>query len=118
MHCPSGSHLETTSGLSPSLDSSPVVVEPLSPPVVTDPPHLSRIEYISDSESSVSGEGYRNLYYEHHDDNFDCSDDKDYVDRPVRKRKIITEKLSTARKYRLRMKLNVLRNKSMRLFLK
>ncbi|KRZ98214.1 uncharacterized protein AC631_06026, partial [Debaryomyces fabryi] len=34
----SESRLQTTSSLSPVLDSSPVVVEPMSPPVVTQPP--------------------------------------------------------------------------------
>ena len=93
--CPSESCRQINVGLSESSSpvSSPAVVEPSSPPVVSKTNPRPLIEYISDSEASLSGEDYKISYYEHHHDNFDFSDDKDYVENPVRKRKAITEKL-------------------------
>lgn len=93
--CPSESCRQINVALSESSSpvSSPAVVEPSSPPVVSKTNPRSLIEYISDSEASLSGEDYKISYYEHHHDNFDFSDDKDYVENPVRKRKASTEKL-------------------------
>ena len=65
------------------------MVEPLSP-LVTQEVSRPRIEYISDSEASVPGEDYATSFYERHHDNFDKSDDEDYVDEPVRRRRAIT----------------------------
>ncbi|KRZ98230.1 uncharacterized protein AC631_06010 [Debaryomyces fabryi] len=90
----------------PSHPETPLASSPLSVPQVVEPPSPSSspassrllssrtvIEYISDSEASVSGEDYRTSYYERHHDNFDCSDDEDYIDKPIKKRKAITGKL-------------------------
>ena len=87
--CPSESCRQINVALSESSSpvSSPAVVEPSSPPVVSKTNPRSLIEYISDSEASLSGEDYKISYYEHHHDNFDFSDDKDYVENPVRKKK-------------------------------
>ena len=74
---------------SPGITTTPRVVEPLSP-LVTQEVSRPRIEYISDSEASVPGEDYATSFYERHHDNFDKSDDEDYVDEPVRRRRAIT----------------------------
>ena len=118
--CPSESCRQINVALSESSSpvSSPAVVEPSSPPVVSKTNPRSLIEYISDSEASLSGEDYKISYYEHHHDNFDFSDDKVYVENPVRKRKAITENCVEDQKYRQKMKLNLLRNRSMRICIK
>lgn len=60
-NCPFESFRQTKSSLSPSSspDSSPAVVEPASPPVVPKSKSRPLIEYISDSEASLSGEDYK-----------------------------------------------------------
>lgn len=59
----------------------PHVIEPPSPSGLLS--SRTVIEYIPDSEASFPGEDYRTSYCERHHDNFDCSDDEDYIDRPV-----------------------------------
>ena len=86
----SESRIRSVSARLSSPVREPAVVEPSSPPIPASRKLCPRIEYISDSEASVPGEDYATSFYERHHDNFDKSDDEDYVDEPVRRRRAIT----------------------------